>query len=204
MAALLAIVRRLSPTLLHQEPTLVQAVRGRKRRTDPKAKSKIDLIRDPILIDPVETLVLNERYRQYKVIVEALRKEFRAERVEQYRQHLLSLQDSAKEDTEENTRLVAENAAENARLARARIERFFEEQKVKVDQTILNMKSLAEKEEAERKKRGEQVKALKEQSESFVTPEDLDKCIEEALKDDKCYNFAINRKGQVIKRTQSQ
>ena len=54
-------------------PVLPQAVRGRKRRTDPKAKSKVDLIRDPILIDAVETLVLNERYTRYKVIVEALR-----------------------------------------------------------------------------------------------------------------------------------
>lgn len=52
---------------------LVEAVRGRKSRTDPVAKSKEGRIKVPPPVDPVEMVVLKERYTEYKLIMRALR-----------------------------------------------------------------------------------------------------------------------------------
>lgn len=48
-------------------------IRGRKSRNDPKAKSKQDRVKVPPPIDPVEMVVLKERYTQYQIIMRALR-----------------------------------------------------------------------------------------------------------------------------------
>lgn len=52
---------------------LVEAVRGRKSRTDPVAKSKQGRIKVPPPVDPVEMVVLKERYSEYQLIMKALR-----------------------------------------------------------------------------------------------------------------------------------
>lgn len=61
--------RLLSP----RSAVLVETVRGRKSRTDPKAKSKEGRIKYPPPVDPVEMVVLKERYTEYKLIMRALR-----------------------------------------------------------------------------------------------------------------------------------
>lgn len=50
-----------------------ESVRGRKSRTDPKAKSKAGRIKTPPPVDPVEMVVLKERYTEYNLIMRALR-----------------------------------------------------------------------------------------------------------------------------------
>lgn len=62
-------VRLLSP----RTAVLVETVRGRKSRTDPKAKSKLGRIKTPPPVDPVEMVVLKERYTEYNLILRALR-----------------------------------------------------------------------------------------------------------------------------------
>lgn len=52
---------------------LVEPVRGRKSRTDPVAKSKEDRIKVPPPVDPVEMVVLRERFSEYQLIMRALR-----------------------------------------------------------------------------------------------------------------------------------
>lgn len=52
---------------------VVESVRGRKSRTDPKAKSKAGRIKTPPPVDPVEMVVLKERYTEYNLIMRALR-----------------------------------------------------------------------------------------------------------------------------------
>lgn len=51
----------------------VWVIRGRKSRNDPPAKSKAGRIKEPPPVDPVELLVVQERYRQYQVLIKALR-----------------------------------------------------------------------------------------------------------------------------------
>lgn len=52
---------------------LVEAVRGRKSRTDTVAKSKQGRIKVPPPVDPTEMVVLKERYAEYEMIIRALR-----------------------------------------------------------------------------------------------------------------------------------
>lgn len=62
-----------SRVLALRRVVLVEAVRGRKSRTDPVAKSKEGRMKVPPPVDPVEMVVLNERYTEYKLILRALR-----------------------------------------------------------------------------------------------------------------------------------
>lgn len=59
--------------LAPRSAVLVEAVRGRKSRTDPVAKSKEGRIKVPSPVDPVEMVVLKERYSEYELIMRALR-----------------------------------------------------------------------------------------------------------------------------------
>ena len=59
--------------LAPRSAVLVEAVRGRKSRTDPVAKSKVGRIKVPPPVDPVEMVVLKERYGEYQMIMRALR-----------------------------------------------------------------------------------------------------------------------------------
>lgn len=70
------ITRSRIPTIRLLSPkggVLVEAVRGRKSRNDPKAKSKEGRIKLPPPIDPVEQVVLKERFTEYNLIMRALR-----------------------------------------------------------------------------------------------------------------------------------
>uniref|UniRef100_A0A8D0KWC9 Small ribosomal subunit protein mS26 n=1 Tax=Strix occidentalis caurina TaxID=311401 RepID=A0A8D0KWC9_STROC len=89
-------------------------VRGRKTRHDPPAKSKASRVKMPPPVDPEELLVVLERYRQHRLVLGALRAEFRAEMLQKKREALLSQEDSA-ELMEQHRRLMAWNEAENAR-----------------------------------------------------------------------------------------
>lgn len=59
--------------LAPRKAVLVEAVRGRKSRTDPVAKSKAGRIKVPAPVDPVEMVVLKERYTEYQLMMRALR-----------------------------------------------------------------------------------------------------------------------------------
>lgn len=59
--------------LAPRSAVLVEAVRGRKSRTDPVAKSKEGRIKVPPPVDPEEMVVLKERYTEYQLIMRALR-----------------------------------------------------------------------------------------------------------------------------------
>ncbi|KAK7904125.1 hypothetical protein WMY93_016732 [Mugilogobius chulae] len=58
---------------------IVETVRGRKSRNDPIAKSKEGRIKTPPPVDPVEMVVLEERFSEYQQILSALRLEFKEE-----------------------------------------------------------------------------------------------------------------------------
>ncbi|KAG8013056.1 28S ribosomal protein S26 [Nibea albiflora] len=130
---------------------LVEAVRGRKSRTDPVAKSKEGRIKEPPPVDPVEMVVLKERYSEYQMIMRALR--VQVEKQE------------------------AERKQEDAAAKREREQQEF----------------IREKER--------EILQLQEDAKTFITMENLDQRIEEALDNPKNYNFAIDKEGRVVKQT---
>ncbi|KAM6136068.1 LOW QUALITY PROTEIN: small ribosomal subunit protein mS26 [Phoenicopterus ruber ruber] len=179
-------------------PRLVPA-RGRKTRHDPP-KSKASRLKVPPPVDPEELLVVIERYRQHRLVLGALRAEFRAEVLQKKREALLTGEDSA-ELTEEHQRLMAWNEAENARQRARREERIRKEEEEEKRRKLQAAENKARIMEAFLKEKEKEVLQLQEEAKTFITPENLDARIEECLDNPRNYNFAIDKDGRVVKRT---
>ncbi|CAI5696965.1 small ribosomal subunit protein mS26 [Oreochromis niloticus] len=192
-------VRLLAP----RSAVLVEAVRGRKSRTDPVAKSKEGRIKVPPPVDPVEMVVLKERYTEYKLIMRALRLEFKEEVLrKKYEEETGSqAEERARQEAEEHRALMAWNNEENLRMLKARILRVQKEaeeaERKKIEAAIQR-----EQEQQEFiKEKEREILRLQEEVKNFITMENLDQRIEEALDNPKNYNFAVDKEGRVIKQT---
>lgn len=193
------VIRLLAP----QSDVLVQTVRGRKSRTDPKAKSKIGRIKTPPPVDPVEMVVLKERFTEYNLIMRALRLEFKEEMLrKRFEEEVGSLaEERAKQEAEEHRSLMAWNDAENLRLRKIREQRMQKETEAK-EQNQREADVLRQQElENYIKEKEREILQLQEEAKNFITLDNLDQRIEEALDNPKNYNFAIDKEGRVVKRT---
>jgi len=182
---------------------LVEAVRGRKSRTDPVAKSKQGRIKEPPPIDPVEMVVLKERYTEYQLIMRALRLEFKEEVLrKKYEEETGSLaEERARQEAEEHRALMAWNNQENLRLLKLRLLRIQQETE---EAERLKLEAAIQREQEQQefiKEREKEILQLQEDAKNFVTWENLDQRIEEALDNPKNYNFAIDKEGRVVKQT---
>ncbi|XP_054247551.1 28S ribosomal protein S26, mitochondrial-like [Indicator indicator] len=180
-------------------PRLVPA-RGRKTRHDPPAKSKASRLKVPPPVDPEELLVVIERYRQHRLVLGALRAEFRAEVLQKKREALLSQEEST-ELAEEHQRLMAWNEAENARQRARREERLRKEEEEQKRQKLQAAENRARQMEAMLKEKEKEILQLQEEAKSFITPENLEARIEECLDNPRNYNFAIDKDGRIVRRT---
>ncbi|XP_048827621.1 28S ribosomal protein S26, mitochondrial [Brienomyrus brachyistius] len=182
---------------------LIETVRGRKSRNDQKAKSKQDRVKMPPPIDPVEMVVLKERYTQYQMIMRALRVEFKEQIMRRrYEEEVGSrAEERAKQEAEEHRALMAWNDAENLRLRQLREIRVQKE----VEELAMRREEAIGRQEEKRRKilkeKEQEILQLQEEVKTFITLENLEQRIEEALDNPKNYNFAIDKDGRVVKRT---
>ncbi|NWZ70050.1 RT26 protein, partial [Acrocephalus arundinaceus] len=169
--------------------------RGRKTRHDPPAKSKAGRVKLPPPVDPEELLVVQERYRQYRLVLSALRYRhgpgmgmglakprcsgqppaFLGVNVTPHPSDFSFLsgrEERARKEEEEQKRRKLETAEKQAR----KMEAFLEEKEKEVLQ-------------------------LQEEAKNFITPENLEARIEECLDNPQNYNFAIDKDGRIVKRT---
>lgn len=174
--------------------------RGRKSRHDPPAKSKADRVKLPPPVDPEELLVVLERYRQHRLVLSALRAEFRAEVLQKKREERLAAEGSV-EELEEHRRLMAWNDEENARQRARREERLRKEEEEQKRRKLEIAEKRARKMEAFLEEKEKEVLQLQEEAKSFITPENLEARIEECLDNPRNYNFAIDKDGRIVKRT---
>ncbi|XDV50056.1 hypothetical protein PO909_019182, partial [Leuciscus waleckii] len=191
---------------------------GRKSRTDPKAKSKLGRIKTPPPVDPVEMVVLKERFTEYSLILRALRLEFKEQVLrKKYEDEVGSAaEERTKREAEEHRSLMAWNDAENLRLRQIREQRVQKETEAaelkRREAVLLRQQELEDYiKEKERQILQLQVNLSvlcnngmqpnKEEAKDFITMDNLDERIEEALDNPKNYNFAIDREGRVVKRT---
>ncbi|XP_066173552.1 small ribosomal subunit protein mS26 [Sylvia atricapilla] len=174
--------------------------RGRKTRHDPPSKSKASRVKLPPPVDPEELVVVLERYRQYRLVLNALRAEFRAEVLQKKREERLAAEDSV-EEQEEHRRLMAWNAEENARQQARREERARKEEEEQKKRKLEIAEKQARKMEAFLEEKEKEVLQLQEEAKNFITPENLEARIEECLDNPQNYNFAIDKDGRIVKRT---
>lgn len=181
----------------------MEAVRGRKSRTDPVAKSKQGRIKVPPPVDPVEMVVLKERYTEYQMIMRALRLEFKEELLrKKYEEETGSLaEERARQEAEEHRALMAWNNQENLRLLQVRVLRI---QKEKEEAERKKVEAAIQREQEQQEfitEKEKEVLKLQEDVKNFITLENLDQRIEEALDNPKNYNFAIDKEGRLVKQT---
>ncbi|XP_032080580.1 28S ribosomal protein S26, mitochondrial [Thamnophis elegans] len=183
-------------------PSLIPA-RGRKTRFDPPAKSKADRIKVPPPVDPAELLVVINRYRQYKRVVGALRFEMKEEiRFKTYDlRHGETAKLMKKARDEEHQHLMALNDAENKRLLERRLERLRQEELLEKARKLQSDQNRVSFQEEFLKKKEMEVLQLQEESQNFITLENLDQRIEECLNKMQNYNFAVDKEGRIVKRT---
>ncbi|XP_034261010.1 small ribosomal subunit protein mS26 [Pantherophis guttatus] len=183
-------------------PSLVPS-RGRKTRFDPPAKSKADRIKVPPPVDPAELLVILDRYEQYRRVVSALRFEMKEE--VQFKSYDLKYGETAKlrkkAEDDEHQRLMALNDAENKRLLERRLERLRKAELLEKSRKLESDQHREVFQEEFLKKKEEEVLQLQEESQNFITLENLDQRIEECLNKTQNYNFAIDKDGRIVKRT---
>ncbi|KAA8579252.1 small ribosomal subunit protein mS26 [Etheostoma spectabile] len=196
------VARLLAP----RSAVLVEAVRGRKSRTDPVAKSKEGRIKVPPPVDPVEMVVLKERYTEYQMMMSALRLEFKEEVLrKKYEEETGSLaEERARQEAEEHRALMAFNNQENLRMLKLRILRV---QKEKEEAERKQVEAAVQREQEQQesiKEKEREILKLQEEAKNFITLENLDQRIEEALDNPKNYNFAIDKEGRVVKQTMLQ
>ncbi|XP_072433661.1 small ribosomal subunit protein mS26 [Chiloscyllium punctatum] len=190
------------PLLLGRcRPALSIPSRGRKSRNDPPAKSKADRRRIPTPVDPAELLVLKERYRQHVAVIGALRAEFKEEMLrKRYEEEVGSLaEERAQLEAEEHQRLMAFNKLENERLQKIREERLQREAEEEQEQKLQAAISREKKKIEFLKEKEQEVLQLQEEVKNFITLENLDQRIAEALDNPKNYNFAIDTEGRIIR-----
>uniref|UniRef100_UPI0037E7FD1F small ribosomal subunit protein mS26 n=1 Tax=Semicossyphus pulcher TaxID=241346 RepID=UPI0037E7FD1F len=189
--------------LAPRSAVLVEAVRGRKSRNDPVAKSKEGRIKVPPPVDPVEMVVLKERFSEYQMIMRALRLEFKEEVLrKKYEEETGSLaEERARQDAEEHRALMAWNDQENQGLLKLRVLRI---QKEKEEAERKQLEAVIQREQAQQdliKEKEREILQLQEDAKNFITLENVDQRIEEALDKPKNYNFAIDKQGRVVKKT---
>ncbi|XP_033920722.1 small ribosomal subunit protein mS26 [Melopsittacus undulatus] len=175
-------------------------VRGRKSRHDPPAKSKASRLKVPPPVDPEELLVITERYRQHRLVLGALRAEFRAEVLRAKREALLTQEDSARLEQEHRS-LMAWNQEQNTLQRERREERLRKQEEEERLQKLKAAETQARKREALLKEKEKEVLRLQEEAKTFITLENLDARIEECLDNPRNYNFAIDKEGRIVKRT---
>ncbi|XP_013873479.1 small ribosomal subunit protein mS26 [Austrofundulus limnaeus] len=192
-----------SRLLAPRSAVLVEAVRGRKSRHDPVAKSKVGRIKYPPPVDPEEMVILKERYSEYQLILSALRLDFKEEMLrKKFELEVGSkAEEKARQEAEEHAVLMAWNNEENRRLLQARVARL---QKETEEAEHKKMEALLQREQEQLeflKQKEEEILQLQEDAKNFITLENVDQRIEAALDNPKNYNYAINKQGKVVSRT---
>ncbi|XP_023286171.1 28S ribosomal protein S26, mitochondrial [Seriola lalandi dorsalis] len=189
--------------LAPRSAVLVEAVRGRKSRNDPVARSKEGRIKVPPPVDPVEMVVLKERFTEYQLLMRALRLEFKEEVLrKKYEEETGSqAEERARQEAEEHCALMAWNDQENLRLLKIRMMRIQKEEEEAERKKIEAAIKREQKHQEFLKEKEREILQLQEEAKNFITLENLDQRIEEALDNPKNYNFAIDKQGRVVKQT---
>ncbi|EDL28276.1 small ribosomal subunit protein mS26 precursor [Mus musculus] len=199
---MLRALNRLAARPETRPPTpLLLPVRGRKTRHDPPAKSKVGRVQTPPAVDPAEFFVLTERYRQYRETVRALRLEFTLEvrrKLHEARAGVLA-ERKAQQAITEHRELMAWNRDENRRMQELRIARLQLEAQAQEVQKAEAQAQRAQEEQAWVQLKEQEVLKLQEEAKNFITRENLEARIEEALDSPKSYNWAVTKEGQVVR-----
>jgi len=180
----------------------IQAVRFRKPRFMPPAKSKMFIIRDKPVIPDEENKELQRLYNNHKTALRSLSKFFINEFAKESAtgeivQRRMQLQ------AEEHERLMEYNRQENTRVAKLREERVAREWAQHEEALLQKAAEFEEQRERDRLIADQIVREAKKVAATSVSYEHLDAAIEKALESVVTYNFAVDLEGNILQEDMS-
>jgi len=168
----------------------------RKPRYLPMAQSKVFVIPEKMYVPPDEQQLADDLKEEYYRHLNSLRKQFQDEikQLPSKEEIILAMK---KEEKEEFKLLLEENKKENERIKKIReetLEKEFQENQIQ----LLQMEEERLQILQEAKQRVEEiVKAEKEKSKGYITLENIDQAIENAIDNPININFTLNLDGTV-------
>ncbi|XP_069669081.1 small ribosomal subunit protein mS26 [Periplaneta americana] len=177
----------------------IQCVRWkRKPRWLPTAKSRLFRIPERPKIDEREEIELKRLHDRYKTEVRSVRRYFTEEFAKSSATSIAAQQET-KDEEEEHQRCMKVNEEWNRQVALIREKRLLQEQEAKRELILAQMTAFEE----DQKKRMEEVEQIvreeKERAKFYITSENIDKAIEDALANPVDHNFAIDLQGNIYR-----
>ncbi|KAG8221996.1 hypothetical protein J437_LFUL003376 [Ladona fulva] len=176
--------------------TFLQSVRwARKPIWAPVAKSKLFRIPERKKLPEDEALELRRLYNEYRTHCKAVRQLICKEYAASVEESPSVINSRIDDDLSQAIKL---NEEWNKEVAAIREERLTLEAEIEREKNLQYMIRAEQENEEQIKLLDEIVKAEKEKSTTFITPDNLDEAIEFALANPVDYNFAIDLKGNIV------
>lgn len=184
---------------LKLKPVCLQSVRWkRKPRWLPVAKSKQFYIPERPKFDESETVELRRLYDRYRTHLRAVRNYLKQEYIASSASSLAALE-GTKNEAEEHEQCLKENEKWNNEVALLREQRLLQEQEVRRE-SILAKLVASEERQTERMEKAEQmVREEKERAKFYITADNINKAIEDALASPVDHNYAIDLEGHIYR-----
>ncbi|KAJ9588969.1 hypothetical protein L9F63_017729 [Diploptera punctata] len=183
--------------------TSIQCVRwGRKPRWLPMAKSKLFRIPERPKIGENERIELKRLHDRYKTHMHAIRNYFQEETAKTSKTSVLALQEIEDEE-QEHVRCMKENDEWNKQVALLREQRLKVEAERRREEVLKSMDEAQERKKLRLEEIEKMVREEKEKSKYYITAENIDKAIEDALATTVDHNFAVDLEGHLFKGRQT-
>ncbi|PNF40196.1 putative 28S ribosomal protein S26, mitochondrial [Cryptotermes secundus] len=184
---------------LRIKPVCVQSVRWkRKPRWLPVAKSKQFRVPERPKFDEGETLELRRLYDRYRTHLRAVRKYLKQEFIDLSASSSAALEGTQNE-AEEHQLCLKENEEWNKQVALLREQRLLQEQEARRESILAKLVAAEERQKERMEKAEEMVREEKERAKFYITADNIDKAIEDALASPVDHNYAIDLEGHIYR-----
>ncbi|XP_070501919.1 small ribosomal subunit protein mS26 [Chironomus tepperi] len=188
-------VYNINQLVINQNLAGLQSVRWRRKpRWLPTAPSKVFRVPERHVLPYEEKIEWQRLNNNYRTQVNSIRR-YLINEVEE-RKKMFELQETPADEEAEFQRCFALNEQWNQEIAKSRILRVEEENEKRREEILLNLERRKQREEIILKQVEEKVKIEKENAETFITRETIDRAIEIALANPIDFNFSIDPNGK--------
>lgn len=176
----------------------IQCVRWKRKPIWlPPAKSKLFRIPERKVIPIEESIELKRLHNNYRTYMKSLMTYFiETEKEKEFRFHKLVVEKNAQEDFEICSQI---NDEWNKEIAMMREERLIQEREDRQKEILEKVQMKKERDSKILEKIDEEIRKAKEEAKTFITPENIDKAIVNALENITEHNVAIDVKGNFYK-----
>ncbi|PSN50038.1 putative 28S ribosomal protein S26 [Blattella germanica] len=164
----------------------------------PTAKSRMFKIPERPKVDEREAIELKRLHNRYKTHMHAIRTYFLEEIQETSAKSTVAIQE-VKDEEDEHIQCMKINEEWNQQVSLIREDRLKKDEEIRREKVLRALAIAEEKRNAEKERIEQLVREEKERSKFYITPENIDKAIDEALGSIVDHNFAIDTDGNIFR-----